>query len=67
MITSCPVLRQKVFKARSRDAMNTITMKTFPGGSLAIIGANSPADLSSKPVRYIFMDETDRFPASAGS
>ena len=67
MINACPTLREKVFKARSRDAANTITMKTFPGGSLAIIGANSPADLSSKPVRYIFMDETDRFPASAGT
>lgn len=67
MIQACPTLREKVFKARSRDAANTIGMKTFPGGSLAIIGANSPADLSSKPVRYIFMDETDRFPASAGT
>lgn len=67
MIQACPTLREKVFKARSRDAANTITMKTFPGGSLAIIGANSPADLSSKPVRYIFMDETDRFPPSAGT
>ncbi len=67
MINACPSLRDKVFKSRSRDAANTITMKTFPGGSLAIIGANSPADLSSKPVRYIFMDETDRFPASAGA
>lgn len=67
MINACPTLREKVFKARSRDAANTITMKTFQGGSLAIIGANSPADLSSKPVRYIFMDETDRFPASAGT
>ena len=67
MISACPSLREKVFKARSRDAANTITMKTFPGGSLAIIGANSPADLSSKPVRYIFMDETDRFPVSAGT
>lgn len=67
MIAACPTLRDKVFKARSRDAANTIGMKTFPGGSLAIIGANSPADLSSKPVRYIFMDGTDRFPASAGT
>ena len=67
MIQACPTLREKVFKARSRDAANTISMKTFPGGSLSIIGANSPADLSSKPVRYIFMDETDRFPASAGT
>ena len=67
MFNACPTLRDKVFKARSRDAANTITMKTFPGGSLAIIGANSPADLSSKPVRYVFMDETDRFPPSAGT
>ena len=67
MISACPTLRDKVYKARGRDAGNTITMKTFPGGSLAIIGANSPADLSSKPVRYIFMDETDRFPPSAGT
>ncbi|MDO4647620.1 MAG: phage terminase large subunit family protein [Eubacteriales bacterium] len=67
MIAACPTLRDKVFKARSRDAANTITLKTFPGGSLAIIGANSPADLASKPVRYIFMDETDRFPPSAGT
>lgn len=67
MIDACPTLKNKVFKARSRDANNTIMMKTFPGGSLAIIGANAPADLASKPVRYIFMDETDRFPASAGT
>lgn len=67
MIAACPALRNKVFKAKGRDAANTITMKTFPGGSLSIIGANSPAELASRPVRYIFMDETDRFPISAGS
>lgn len=67
MIAACPALREKVYKAKGRDAANTITMKTFPGGSLAIIGANSPSDLASKPVRYIFLDEIDRFPASAGT
>lgn len=67
MIDACPTLREKVFAQKSRDTKNTITMKMFPGGSLTIIGANSPADLASKPVRYIFMDETDRFPASAGT
>ena len=67
MFAACPTLRDKVFKAKGRDAANTITMKTFPGGSLAIIGANSPSDLASKPVRYIFLDEIDRFPASAGT
>lgn len=67
MIAASPPLREKVYKAKGRDSGNTITMKTFPGGSLAIIGANSPSDLASKPVRYIFLDEIDRFPASAGT
>lgn len=67
MIAKCPTLRDKVYKARSRDSQNTIQTKTFPGGSLTIIGANSPSDLASKPVRYIFMDEIDRFPPSAGT
>lgn len=67
MFNASPVLRGKIYKAKGRDANNTITMKTFPGGSLAIIGANSPSDLASKPVRYVFFDETDRFPPSAGT
>lgn len=67
MIAACSTLSEKVYKAKGRDAANTISMKTFPGGSLAIIGANSPAELASRPVRYIFLDETDRFPVSAGS
>lgn len=67
MLAACPTLRDRVYKAKGRDSNNTITMKTFPGGSLAIIGANSPSDLASKPIRYLFFDEIDRFPASAGS
>lgn len=67
MIKGCPNLNEKVYKAKGRDASNTINMKMFYGGSLAIIGSNSPSDLSSKPVRYIFMDETDRFADSAGT
>ena len=42
-------------------------MKTFPGGSVAFTGANSPTELAGRPVRYVFMDEIDRFPASAGT
>lgn len=67
MIAACPTLRRKIYRAKGRDSANTITMKLFPGGSLAIIGANSPSDLASKPVRYIFFDEIDRFPPSAGT
>lgn len=67
MLSACPSLRERVYKAKGRDSNNTISMKMFPGGSLAIIGANSPSDLASKPIRYLFFDEIDRFPLSAGS
>lgn len=67
MIRACPALQRKVYEAKSRDAGNTITMKTFPGGSVAFTGANSPTELAGRPVRYVFMDEIDRFPPSAGT
>ena len=67
MIRACPRLKQKVYEAKSRDAGNTIGMKTFPGGSVAFTGANSPTELAGRPVRYVFCDEIDRFPASAGT
>lgn len=67
MIQACPVLKRKVYEAKSRDAGNTISMKTFPGGSVAFTGANSPTELAGRPARYVFCDEIDRFPASAGT
>lgn len=67
MINACPVLKKKVAEQKSRDSNNTIFNKTFPGGSLSIVGANSPSELASKPIRYLFLDETDRFPKSAGT
>lgn len=33
---------------------------------LYFAGANSPADLASRPVRYLFLDEVDKFPAFSG-
>jgi phage terminase large subunit GpA-like protein len=41
--------------------------KSFPGGQLTIAGANSPASLSSRPVRFSLQDEVDRYPPSAGA
>lgn len=67
MISACQTLREKFYAAKGKDSNNTISMKLFPGGSLAIIGANSPTDLASKPIRYLLCDEIDRFPDSAGT
>ena len=67
MIDACDVLKAKVYDAKSRDSNNTIQMKTFPGGSITFGGANSPTELAGRPIRYLFLDETDRYAASAGT
>ena len=60
MVEDTPVLRKKIKAARSRDSNNTITHKRFPGGSLAITGANSPASIASRPICRLYVDDVDR-------
>ncbi|MGC8761512.1 MAG: terminase gpA endonuclease subunit [Bryobacteraceae bacterium] len=67
MLRDTPCLRGKVADVRSRDSNNRILHKRFPGGSITIAGANSPAGLAMRPIRYVLLDEVDRYPASAGS
>lgn len=67
MISAIPQLSSKVADPKSRNSNNTILLKSYPGGNIAISGANSPSSLASDPRRIIWMDETDRFPESAGS
>lgn len=66
MINSCPSLKDKIKEVGVKDAQNTITSKSFNGGVLLMIGANSPVGLSSTPAGNIFLDEVDRYPHSAG-
>ena len=61
MIESTPALRAKV-SDRQRDKANSTSLKEFPGGVLAIAGANSAAELKSMPVRFLFEDEVDEYP-----
>jgi phage terminase large subunit GpA-like protein len=66
MIDSTPQLKDKIKTAGAKEAGNTILEKEFPGGVLFMIGSNSPVGLSSTPSGNIFLDEVDRYPASAG-
>jgi phage terminase large subunit GpA-like protein len=67
MLRDTPCLKNKVRDPRSRDSGNTTLHKSFPGGHVTIAGSNSPSSLASRPIRIIFCDEIDRYPASAGS
>ena len=62
LIEESEVLSKLVRPARSRDSGNTVLTKSFPGGLLAMTGANSAVGLRSMPVRYLFLDEVDGYP-----
>jgi phage terminase large subunit GpA-like protein len=67
LLASSPCLQSKVKDPRSRDSGNTTLHKVFPGGALTMVGANSAADLASRPIRVVLCDEVDRYPVSAGT
>lgn len=67
MIRDCPTLRKKVAAPKSRDSGNTVLQKTYPGGVLTLCGSTEAHALASKPIRYVFGDERDRWALSAGN
>jgi phage terminase large subunit GpA-like protein len=67
MLRDSPRLHGLVAEPRAKDSSNTLRRMTFPGGFLVIAGANSAASLSARAIRVLFLDETDRYGASAGS
>lgn len=66
LLNTTPSIKGKVKDPRSRDSGNTTLHKTFPGGAISLVGANSPAGLASRPIRVVLCDEVDRYPLSAG-
>ena len=66
MIRDCPTLRRRVADPKSRDSSNTILQKSYPGGILTMCGSTEAHSLASKPIRYVFGDERDRWATSAG-
>lgn len=70
MIRSTPALRAIVTDKRvpSADgrAESTLALKMFPGGYLALGGANSPNTFARWSVRLAIGDDVDRFPPTVG-
>ncbi|MDP5277156.1 phage terminase large subunit family protein [Chengkuizengella axinellae] len=67
MLRDSPALKGKISDSKSRDSGNTMLHKSFSGGHVTMVGANSPSGLASRPIRILLADEVDRFPASAGT
>ncbi|OQA32898.1 MAG: Phage terminase large subunit (GpA) [Betaproteobacteria bacterium ADurb.Bin341] len=62
LIEYTPVLKNRIAEAKSRKGGNTMRFKKFAGGFLSIAGANSAQGLQSRPIRYLILDEIDRYP-----
>lgn len=67
LLQETPIIRDLLGGQRSRDAANRQDMIDFPGGVLFLAGGNSPNSYAQRSVRYIVMDDLDRFPPEVGA
>lgn len=58
MIFLCPSLAEKF------DKKSKILELQFQNNYISLTGANSASALASKPIRYLFLDEVDKYPPS---
>lgn len=61
MIRDCKEINELI---NANDANNTILIKNFRGGNLALVGSNAPSKLASKPIKVLLVDEADRCEAT---
>lgn len=71
MVRSTPALASVVREKRSprgkgSEDGSTLQLKMFPGGFLALGGANTPNTFARRSVRIALGDDVDRFPAVVG-
>lgn len=61
-----PMLRATPELARRFDENSQLLELQFDGMYLTLAGSNSPSGLSSKPIRFVLMDEVDKYPGTSG-
>ena len=68
MFRDTTVLKNKIRgKSLGRNSStNTVLQKGFAGGIMTMCGSTEAHALASKPIRYVFGDERDRWAVSAG-
>lgn len=60
MLLASPTLRERFYELRSQK----LEMQ-FEGMYLTISGANSPSSLASRAIKYLFLDEVDKYPGAS--
>lgn len=59
MLKATPEIRRKL------DETSPLLELQFEGMYLTLAGSNSPSDLASKPIRFLIMDEVDKYPGAS--
>jgi phage terminase large subunit GpA-like protein len=71
LVGSSPTLRALIGTGQdtrkgSTGGADSLKGKSFPGGLLAFASSHKAAELAAKSIKYLFLDEVDRFAQSAG-
>ena len=66
MLRDVPLLAGLVADIRRKTSESTILEKSFPGGVLSMVGANSGTGFRRISRRVVIFDEVDAYPPSAG-
>ena len=61
-----PMLMATPEIAEKFDENSSLLELQFEGMYLTLAGSNSPAGLASRPIRYLMMDEVDKYPGASG-
>lgn len=59
MLKATPEMRKKF------DENSSLLELQFEGMYLSLVGSNSPSGLASKPIRFLMMDEVDKYPGAS--
>ena len=60
MIMASPPLRERYHENESSKSE-----LQFDGMYVSIVGSNAPSQLASKPIRFLFLDEVDKYPGAS--
>lgn len=67
MIDNCHSIKRKFDKSDDKRKIDNTSQKDFTGGTLTLAYSTSAATLASTPVKYLFLDEVDRFKMDVGN